>query len=153
MTKQAAYVSINKLCDKLEEFIKEHDGHELNRAYEYYVIFSKDYVYTDKFDKNYVNLNPSVISLWKWQQLKYKDLCKIFDCKYLYIKVNKKYINQNKKIEYFVIDRNTKKFTNKDGKEITYHEVIKNINNYFLLEEVSSRMNDNYEQFIKDCGL
>lgn len=166
MTKQVAYVSINKLCDKLEEFIKDHSvdsaaglgfANDLKtNAYEYYVLFSKDTVYEDRFDSNYVVFKPILISLWKRQQLKYNDLCKLFECEKLYIKAKSKgahyNINTKENLQNLVIEREPKKFTNRDGKEIVYHD-IRNYDTYSLVKEIESRLKTNYQQFIKECGL
>ncbi len=156
MTKQVAYVSINKLCDKLEEFIKDHSVDLKTNAYEYYVLFSKDTVYEDRFDSNYVVFKPILISLWKRQQLKYNDLCKLFECEKLYIKAKSKgahyNINTKENLQNLVIEREPKKFTNRDGKEIVYHD-IRNYDTYSLVKEIESRLKTNYQQFIKECGL
>ena len=157
MSKQILYVSINKLCDKLEEFIKDHnvDNVKVN-AYEYYIIFSKDNVYEDRFDSNYVNFKPIVLSIWKKQQLKYNDLCKIFDCEKLYIKVKSKgahyNVNTKDSLQNLVIEREPKKFTTREGKEITYHD-IRNYDTRCVVQEVELRLKNNYQQFIKECGL
>lgn len=156
MTNNVAYVSINKLCDKLEEFIKEHniDNIKVN-TYEYYIIFSKDNLYQDRFDSNYVVFKPILISLWKRQQLKYNDICKLFDCDRVYIKAKSKgahHVINNKDLQNLVIEREPKKFTNRDGKEIVYHD-IRNYDTYSLVKEIESRLKTNYHQFIKECGL
>ena len=156
LSHSVVYISINKLCDKLEEFINEHNINNIKAStYEYYIIFNKDNTYKDRFDDNYVVFKPILISLWKHQQLKYKDICKLFDCSRLYIKVKSKgahHVINNKELQNLVIDREPKKFTNKEGKEIVCHD-IRNYDTSSLIKEIESRLKTNYQQFIKECGL
>ncbi len=79
-------------------------------------------------------------------------------CLYLttYIKAKSKgahyNINTKENLQNLVIEREPKKFTNRDGKEIVYHD-IRNYDTYSLVKEIESRLKTNYQQFIKECGL
>ena len=160
--KKPVYASINKFCEVIEKYIKEqNEDSSLDRdAYEFYVIYDKDDIRPNKFDENYVIIKPLICSIYKHTQLRENELCNLFDCRHLYLKVKSKSglfdINklttfkiQSKvfsdyhiitELQSLVIDREQKKFTNKEGIEICYHE-LKPDDCRCIIEDVFRRMN------------
>ena len=162
-SQKSKYVTVNKLCDVLEDFIQrnKHNDSFLNDAYEYYVQFDSNKVYDDNYDKNKFIIKPTLISLWKHEQLKEADILKLFKCKKLYLKVPKNsrhhYIHKWASTKsYILIDRATIDFT-KDGKELKYHG-IQNCKdsdgnddfNEFIQAEIDIRLENDYDRFIKN---
>lgn len=70
------YLTVNKLCDKLEEFIDSHKEKDpsIDSAYEFYIIIDKEYIFPDKFNADRIVCRPLVVSLWKHHQFLYKEL-------------------------------------------------------------------------------
>lgn len=127
--KDYKYVTVNQFCDVLEDFIQRNKTNDssLNFACVYYIQFNSNKVYEDKYDQNKFNIKPTLISLWKHEQLKEADILKLFKCKKLYLKIPKNskshYIHKwctDK--SYIVINRVATIFT-KDGKELKYHRI------------------------------
>ena len=154
----ATYLTVNKLCDKLEEFITSHKNKDvsIDSAYEFYIILHKDYIFPDKFNADRVVCRPLVVSIYKHHQLLYKDLCQLFDCEKVYLCLNKKgknhQIDSKNKIQNIVIERVPKKFITKDGKEISFHQ-LHQFDTGFLLDEINERIKQDYGRFVKECGL
>ena len=166
------YLSVNKLCDKLEEYIETHKEKDpaIDSAHEFYIIIDKEYLFPDKFNANRIVCRPLVVSIYKNQQFLYKELCELFDCEKVYLCFNKKGShysidtakNGKNKIQDVVIVREAKKFTTKDGKEIEYHQMFQ-YDAGFLIEEIDTRIKSNrpncaglskdYGRFIKECGI
>ena len=166
------YLSVNKLCDKLEEYIEAHKEKDpiIDSAYEFYIIIDKEYLFPDKFNANRIVCRPLVVSIYKNQQFLYKELCELFDCEKVYLCFNKKGShysidtakNGKNKIQDVVIVREPKKFTTKDGKEIEYHQMFQ-YDAGFLIDEIDTRIKSNrpncaglskdYGRFIKECGI
>ena len=164
--KNSKYVSVNQLCDVLEDFIQRNKDidSDLNNAYLYYIQFDSNKVYDDNYDKNKFIIKPTLISLWKHEQLKEADILKLFKCKKLYLKVPKNsrhhYIHKWASTKsYILIDRATIDFT-KDGKELKYHG-IQNCKdsdgnddfNEFIQTEIDFRLENDYDRFIKNVIL
>ena len=163
-SQKSKYVTVNKLCDVLEDFIQrnKHNDSFLNDAYEYYVQFDSNKVYDDNYDKNKFIIKPTLISLWKHEQLKEADLLKLFKCKKLYLRVPKNshnhYIHKWKSsTSYIFIDRYPTEFI-KDGNKLKYHAIYNDKDdshgddwfNRSTQEEIEFRLENDYDWFIKN---
>ena len=73
----------------------------------------------------------------------------MFECEKLYIKAKSKgahhIINTKENLQNLVIEREPKRFTNREGKEIVYHD-IRNYDTRNIVQEVESRLRTNYQQ-------
>lgn len=161
--KNYRYVSVNQLCDVIEDFVNKNIDLIFNHSY-YLLQFNNNRVYDDKFDKNKFNIKPTLISIAKDAQLKENDINKLFKCKKLYLKIPKKskthfihkYFNDK---SYIVIIKEASKFTI-DGKELKYHQIFNlkdeeedNFRNKQIQEDIDLRLESFYDSFSKNYIL
>ena len=121
------YLTVNKLCDLIAKTIKPEYGKDGFKPHTvtsglYIIIVPNENIKEDKFNKNMVTFKPKAMSIFAYEYMNYKELCELFKCDNLYIKVNKRFINYSVSTQVIDIDSEPKEFTNDDGIDICYHE-------------------------------
>ena len=129
---KSLYLTVNKLCDLIRKTIKTENGNvkqqfkpHQDTAGLYIIIASNDNIREDRYYKNMVSFKPKAISIFFHEYMDYKELCELFNCENLYIKLNKRFINYRASPQIIEIDSEFKEFTNEDGIDITYHETTR----------------------------
>ena len=123
------YLTVNKLCDLIAQTIKpvynnDKGGfipHTVTSGL-FIIIVPNENIKEDKFYKNMVSFKPMAISIFQNEYMDYKELCELFKCDNLYIKLNNRFINYRASPQLIEIDSEPKEFTNDDGIDICYHE-------------------------------
>ena len=148
-TKQCktCYLTINQLCDKINETIKLEYDNEKHKfkpytADLYIMIISNDNIYNDRFNKNMVVCKPKALSIFTREYMDYKELCNLLKCDKLYIKINKRYIEYRTPQQIIEIDAYPEEFTNEDGEQICYHKTSRLVGVFY-----KSVINE-YEKYI-----
>ena len=122
---KACYLSINQLCDRINDAVYDKDKHVYKNHKEtsglYLLLISNDNIYDDKFNKEMAVCKPKALSIYDKEYMDYKELCKLLNCDKLYVKINKRHIEVRKPIQVIEIESTPEEFTNKDGDQIYYH--------------------------------